>query len=81
MDKLLVSHNLTERLEMGLPLDKAFAAGRLTAIWSAIADLGCCCEKLPDSGAAVQLSEELTRIAEALDTLNLDVLKKGGEIA
>lgn len=80
MDKLIVSRNLTERLQAGMPLDRTFMHQRLTAIWSALADLGASTEQLKTVSDVAWLHDELMQVDDALHTVQRDTLNKGDHL-
>ena len=80
MDKLIVSRNLTERLQAGMPLDKTFMLQRISALWSALADLGAATEQLKTTDDVMWLHDELLDAADALDVVAQDALHKGDSL-
>ena len=77
MNKLIVSRNLIERVQAGMPLDKTFMLQRISALWSALADLGAATEQLTSTDDVMWLHDELLEAADALDTVAQDTLHRG----
>lgn len=75
--KLRPSRNLEERLQANLPIDRAFIAGRIGAIYSALADCGIYIERLENHSDWTWLADELREAGEALSTLQSDLAIKG----
>lgn len=80
IDKLLPSRNTIERLNMGLPLKGAYLEGRIAALYTELADIGCALEQFTVVSEVIHLSKELRQFGEALDILQRDVLTKGDHL-
>ena len=75
--KLRPSRNTEERLLSGMPLDRAYIAGRITAIYSALADCGIFVERMKNHDDWHWLHGELLEASEAIDIVMGDLAVKG----
>lgn len=75
--KLRPSRNTEERLQAGMPIDRAFIGSRLTSIYAVMADCGVFVERLKSHEDYTWLHNELRDVEAAIDVVRKDLANKG----
>ncbi len=83
LTQLRPSRNTEERLQSGLPIDRAYITGRIGAIYSALADCGVFVEQMHGHVGHNDwswLQKELCDVDAAISVVRKDLADKGHDL-